>query len=549
MRRLFLAVALVAVVAGCADRPDPLGPSTWERQLTSSSQGEDPRVWILGRTYTMSDGTVCTFVESESQFGVECGDAFHSWAGFTYNTDLYPVVEICRLHGPGDACLTGAADRASFVRKPGEIRVFNTENGKYRLTLDKDVGWWSGQPDGTYRVTVGITFTGLDGLTPVPGWDHQSDKVLGSYEFTRDGQGNHQVQFRIRDGALCEDQDSESCVEIAVDPAVRNTIVLDEDYELTDGEGIVGLQLPAIGAETIGQQKINIIIERLNRQHERCIAEAKFVGSGFAPGNELEPCYSIRTEPYIDLAELGVTEAIRFGVCLDEGASRLGGLLQMLKWSSVKNQITDLGLSFEDGFFTCPADYDPTLASLPAAGTSRFARAAGRVLSPMESLFWPRPLHASYVLSRSPGNGSLMDFSTIVVQADESYDPVFLSPIGASTSSLPNLGPVANSVTVDLCLKTKWDVTLGTCEPNPPAPGAPHHWTGTAYWNGSEQAYQANWNTPREQVRGTYRLTLSAQPYIQIAPHEINVSFEESGKFSHNAGRTLPIKFFLTTAQ
>jgi hypothetical protein len=527
MRRSLLAVAVLAVIVGCQDRQQMLGPGTMDRQFSSSDTDNfgNPDVWILGRTYTSPNGLECTFVEDGEKFGVQCGTEFWSWADYTYNTDLSPVVEICQLNAPGGTC---GSNRAHFG-KTGEIRSFNGENGKYRLTLDRDNPWWSSQGDGTYRVIVGTTYTG---------WETDSEYMLGYYEFTRSGGGNHHVQFRIRTGALCDNPDE--CAETSFDPNVSNTIVLDQDYELTEGEGIIGLKFPKI--EGVVQHKVNIIIERIRRETERCIEAEKFDGnSGFAPGRELEPCYSIRTEPYIDLTGLDI-EPIQFGVCLQEGAESLGSLLQMLKWSSVKNNITDMGLTFDGGFFDCPPAYDPNLAALSHNGTSRLARAAGRLLSPLASLVRPQPLHANFVFTRSPAGGSLMDFSTIVVQADDHYEAAYLSPIGAADpQSDANLGDVSSTstVAVDLCLK-------GSGDDGCAARTASNSWSGTATWNATGEFYQANWNTPREQTPGTYRLRLKLPDagYFIVAPDEINISFG-TASYTHNPGRTLPIKFYL----
>jgi hypothetical protein len=544
MRRALVAVAVVALSAGCQDQHQPLGPAPAPQLSVTTSTGGNPDVWILGRTYTLPDGTQCTFVGEAELFGTQCGDTYTSWVGNAFNTALYPVVEICRLGSTG-TCLEGAANRAAFVRAPGEITVFNEESGKYRLKLDRDVAWWASQNEtGTFRVIVAITYTGVrsaaDGdFTPVASWDHTSDKVLGYYDFSRSGQGVHNVQFRIRKGALCEGNGS-ACVETSFDPTQPNTLIFDTEYELTDGEGIVGLQFPDLGS--VLQQRVNIILERIYpAAGTRCITSDKFGGSGIAPGRELPPCYNIRTEPYLDLTLISpLPEPIRFGVCLEQEAQSVGHLLKMLKWSSVKDTVTDMQLSFgENQFFACPDSYDPNLAALPLESTSRLA-AAGRMLRPLAALLRPQPAHASFRLTRSPANGSLMDFSRIVVQADEHYDAVYLSPIGASSSTRENLGAVAPTVGVTLCLKQ------GTgCAPASSSP--PNHWSGTATWH-SDGYYQVNWNTPRNQAPGTYLMTLRVRDYLIVAPDELNISFG-TASFTHNPGRTLPIKFFLTHAQ
>jgi hypothetical protein len=541
MRRSLYAVAAFAVViAGCQDQQQPLAPAPLQIQASSSSSDEHPDVWILGRTYTLASGTVCTFVEQEGQFGSSCGGTFLAWDDFDFNNDLYPIVEICRLDLAGQC----AADRTFFVRKAGEITSSDDRkdsNDKYVLRIDN-------LPEGRYRAIVAITFTGVasDNTTRTAAWDHTSDKVLGHYEFSRSSSNSgHNVQFRIRTGALCEG-DGQRCAETSFDPQ-GDRLVFDTNYDLTDGEGIVGLLFPDLGS--VLQERVNIILERIPvPDGGRCITSDKFVGSEFSPGRELAPCYNVRTEPYIDLYKfqelLGrPIPPIQFAVCLEKEADNIRNLLKMLKWSSVKGGVTDMGIDWPDqDLFDCPDTYSPKLAAVVPEGTTRFAGAT-RLFAPLGRFLGPQPAYASVFFSRSPANGSLMDFSRIVVQADDHYEAVYLSPIGVASSTRENLGPITPTVGVHLCLEQG-----SGCAPQS-GPGAPpNHWRGTAVWDASARLYQVNWNTPRNQAEGTYRLELTVNDLVIVAPDEINISFGTAG-YTHNPGRTLPIKFFLTTAQ
>jgi hypothetical protein len=577
MRRMLPAVAALAVavfLGSCQDRNQPYGPSSMPLQFSEEAGNPvNSRIWIADRTWTTADGSVCTDYDNDTDFGVQCtkdGDTkTQSWALLDFNTDLYPVVEICLL-------TNGACDpeiRQTFTRvlgDVGEIIVDRPQTGRYFLDMTPGStagAWLQNQPLGTYRVIVGITFTGLDGVTPAPGWNISSDKVLGWYDFEFNARGaDDKVRFRIRDGALCEG-DGEECVETAFTPVEleANPIILDEDFDLAEGEGILGLKFPDGFADAVSelldQQKINIIVERvrLNRENgERCISENLFASStsnpdGIAAGEELEPCYRIRTEPYIDLTLLeDLKEPVRIGICLEPGAEDFSSLLQMLKYSTVKNRIDDIGdkdglFSETNPFFTCPDDWDPNLAMALPEGTSRFALASSRLLGSMKSLVLPQPLYASARMfgSRDPGFGSLSDWSLFGVQATDGFKAEFLSPIGTADASDPaNLGAVRETVNVRVCLNADYagacpEVTTGTTA-----------WAGTATW-GTDH-YQVNWNMPRTQTPGRYRVEFrldSGLPYVKSDAIIVRGAEADAGLYTHNPGRTLPIKFYLTAPE
>jgi hypothetical protein len=524
MRRSTAVIAAVAVAAGCQDRHQPMGPGPlWNVEATPEYSG-NPHVWIVGRSVTLSDGTVCRAVDDERGFGMDC-DNGEFYNEFEFNATMAPVVEVCRLNPEGVACVAGEQHRAVFR---DEIGVADTT---YFLHL-KDQDWWQAQGDGVYRIMVGIS---------AMGWDTQSDKLLGYYDLVRNSaNSNHKVKFRIRKGAFCDGgPDGAPCAETSYDPIQPGPIVFDEDYDLSDsGTGIIGLQFPP-GIT----QKINIIIQKIALQDgERCITEEKFEDSPFAPGRELAPCYNIRTEPYIDLGALSIGAPIQFAMCLDSSVedSNEGGLLRMLKWSSVKNEITDVNLWFDQlaSFFSCPDDF--VVAAAPMTGWSRFAATTTRLLRPLRSLAGPQPVYASYRIVRSPANGSLMDFSRIVVEADDHYEAAFLSPVGSADPMGPdNELQVAPTVEVHVCLLVGADCATPSTSPAPP-----NSWAGEATWNPTSRHYQVNWNTPRNQATGTYRITFKSGSYMIISPEHINITFG-TASYTHNAGRTLPLKFYL----
>jgi hypothetical protein len=574
MRRVSIAVAALAVVtilSSCQDRQQPLAPSSFPVQFSDENAPVpvNSSVWIGGRTWTLQDGTtVCTDYDTESDFGVSCTTAagvttVQSWSGFAFNTDLYPVVEICLVtNGACDATIRNTFTRV--LGNEGEIIVDKPQTGRYFLDMKPGSmagTWLQAQPTGTYRVIVAITFTGLNGVTPIAGWNVASDKVLGWYDFDFNAKGKDDfIRFRIRDGALCEGG-GEECIETAFTPEEleEKPIVLDENYELADDEGILGLKFPAgfgeAAQDILGQQKINVIVERVRlAAGERCISAGLFASSttnpeGHAVGEELEPCYRITTEPYIDLSLLdGLTEPVRIGICLEPGAESFGSLLQMLKYSSVKNKITDIGdenlIDFAGSFFSCPEDYNPALALAEPTGTTRFALATSRLMGSVKSMVLPQPLHASFLTTRSPANGSLNDWSVFGVQAIEDFKAEFLSPIGTANASDPaNLGPVRTTVSVRVCR------TLSHPTGCPAATTGTTAWAGTATWGVDN--YQVNWNTLRDQAEGTYRIELDLGPGVPVVTNDfINMRSSDNsagtGKYTHNPGRTLPIKFYLT---
>jgi hypothetical protein len=586
MRRVLTAAAALAVVvilSSCMDRQQPLAPSSFPVQFSTATDGNSD-VWILGRTWTLQNGTECSFYEnSETDFGVKCGGTEVPWTGAAMNTRLFPVVEVCEIEGPGGPCKDEAKN--SFVVRSGEIGVSHS-SGKYRLSL-KDQKWahWNTQAlgSGRYRVIVGITFTGLQpvygddpdnpgtevllGNIPVPGWNSASPKVLGWYEFQRDGSGNHNVQFRVKEGALCEGDGA--CNETALEPEdfdSGNLILLDTNEELqvenADGTNLalLGLQFPENFVEklteVLGQERVNIIVERITASG-RCIGRDKFAGSGFSPGDEEMPCYSIRTEPYIDLAVLQISDPIKFGVCLREEAERYQPLLQMLKWSSVKNTVTKIGdtpLIPEpvDGLFGCPLKHPSFETALaPVEGTSRFAMATSRLLNSAKGLLLPQPAYAKMRrTTRSPASGSLMDFSRIVVQATGEFEAVFLSPIGSvNAAGDDNVGSLnMTGATVRICHQRSY---IGEPCPPSPATGSTEATVQSARWDEALGIFQVNWQIPRNMTHGTYRIEIHVDqglPLVKADAFNIEKGddFLGANKYTHNAGRTLPIKFYLT---
>jgi hypothetical protein len=127
-----------------------------------------------------------------------------------------------------------------------------------------------------------------------------------------------------------------------------------------------------------------------------------------------------------------------------------------------------------------------------------------------------------------------------VIEADNHYEAAFLSPVGsADATGADNLLRITPTVAVHLCLLAGNDCaapSTGTAPPN--------WWKGTATWDAEGRSYQANWNTPRDQVPGTYRVELASLDSTTILPNSVNVTFG-TANYTHNPGRTLPLKFYL----
>jgi hypothetical protein len=518
MRRAIIGLAVISVLAGCQDMQQPTEPGRMQAS-TASTEPLDGRVWILGvAQYTLADGTECVFAEENGDVGIKCGDgALQPFEGFESNPDLYPVVEICRVAAPGGDCLDR---RESFIRplvrnrkaENGEIRMLGgTDEGKYQLKLHDYFGGSANA--GTYRIIIGITFTD---------WNTASDKVLAHFEVSTNPQGegvNQVLQFRIARGALCENP--ESCVETSIEPEVETTLIFDEQYEPATNTGILGLQFPPLPETLTEQDRINIIIERIRlAPGKKCIDVDV---SGLTSGSEVEPCYRVRTEPYIDLRNVVVDgkpiDPIKFGVCVAPRFDASSGL-QMLKLSEVTNELTEMDATFEGGFFNCPDEYDPESTALAPASTplSQFAARAGGMFGSVAALFTPQPAFASRSFSKSPLNGSLMDFSYITLyEPVDGYTAHYLEPVGsADPTGLTLVVPTA-AVTVTACRLPDGDCSN----------------VGTARWQ--DGSYHLNWNVPRDGA-GEYRLTV----HVNGAPAGNPVNFEV------RSGRTVPLKFFLT---
>lgn len=358
------------------------------------------------------------------------------------------------------------------------------------------------------------------------------------------GTSNHTVQFRIRRGALCEGgPESDTCVETSFDPQTESTLVFDEDYERSEGEGegIIGLKFPPVIGQVL-QQKINIIIEKIALQTgERCIPEENYEGSGFTPGRELAPCYRIRTEPY----RPGHTEHRR-----PDPVRHVPGLVDRRQQRGRAAADAEVELREEEHHGPGPVVRRTGLVLLLPGRLRGGGRADDAVVAlccehdaaaapaahPGGSAAGARVLR----IVRSPANGSLMDFSSIVVEADDHYEAAFLTPIGsADATGEDNLLNITPTVAVRLCL-----LAGNECATSSTGSAPPNWWAGTATWDAAGLHYQVNWNTPRNQVPGTYRINLESLNYVIISPEDINITFG-TASYTHNAGRTLPLKFYL----
>jgi hypothetical protein len=535
MRRALLGLAAMAVLAGCQDRQHPLEPSRFQSTVTTGD-ALSGNVWIRGvQQYSLPDGTECVFEEgANGEPGLKCGDGdVVSIKDFESNGDLYPVVEVCRLNAPGGDCLNrkqwfirplvkNQTDEPGEEQGEGEIRV--TGDGMYMLQLNKYFRG-SGSAD-TYRIIIGITFTGLSGNTPIPGWDRTSGKVLAHYEVTTRANGTVQhplLQFRIRRGTLCE-QNPGACVETSIEPGQETTLVFDDKYQQTipGGFGILGMKFPKLPEELTNQARINIIIERVRLDPgEKCIDAPGVIS--LTSGREIEPCYRVRSEPFIDLTSYNGLYKIQFGVCVSPQYDEKSGL-SMLKWSEVKQQVTDLDLFFEnEPFFLCPDEHDPadpgSWALAPAtSGWSGFALRTGSTMRSLASLLGPQPVHASRLFGRSPANGSLMDFSRIAVYEPSGYQAHFMSPVGnADPAGMTQAVPSA-PVTVTVC-----PVAGGAC-------------TNLDEVQRRNDSYTVNWNAERAS-EGDYRLTVNVGDTPAANAADVRL----------RSGRTVPIRFFLTS--
>jgi hypothetical protein len=536
MRRL-LAVVAVLFLSACSDRhaQGPFGPFG-SPQATIEDGSQNAGFWLLDQTWTTFDGKVCTFdqnyVDSEGVAkgpGTLCSGVFSPWLGDS-NTELFPVVEICRVDG--DDC----SDGAFFVREDGGIEVPVEQNGKYVLGL-KGQQWWNTAPSGTYRIIVAITFTGLDGNTPVPGYIKTSKKVLGYFEYERSGNPQLKVQFRIAPGALC-DPESALCAETVIDPNKEggNVIILDnmfKEYNTEGSPGVVGIKFPELSKVT--QNKINVIFERVTLgPNEKCLEQPP-------SGKEVGPCYSVRTEPYIDLdpAYTGKLEDypgpfIEFVICYDAPAGT-----RMWKWSKVKN-LEKLPEVFVD-FIDCDGGVPNGSTGAASAAPRHLAGFGGirsRLMTAASRVLMPAPLHARRRTARFGGGTIALSEFTLV--EPEGIQVNFTTPIAPGSALVPeNLGNVGGVFTAKVqCLSQ----LSGTC------PDTAISVPGTAGWDAVNRVYQVNWNTPKTQPAGEYAAQVYRDDKLVAGSALFSIRSSGSGPsyYTHNAGRNLPIKFFLS---
>jgi hypothetical protein len=547
MRRLFAVVA-VLFLSACSDRhaQGPFGPFGSPPLASTSDGSRNAGFWLLGETWTVN-GTTCTFVENHLNSGLDgalCGDDdFYPWAGAN-NTELYPVVEICRL--VGEECSIAPGDTASFVRKTGEIDVPNPSNGKYELGALGEA-WWNGARLGeTYRIIVAITFTGgeADDPDPPPGWNVTSPKVLGYFDKQRKSNPSAaddlKVRFRIAEGALCEEPNPADCVQTAFDPDEEYTLILDDQfnqYNEDESPGVVGIKFPALG-RVLQQQRINVILERVTLgPNDKCLEEQP------ASGKEVGPCYRVRTEPYIDLAALGYTYEdeeylIKFVICYDDPELPLGALLKMWKWSYVKTKLQELP-EVDSDFIDC----DGGSASADHASPRHLAGFGGirsRLKAAAASVLLPAPLHARRRTSRF--GGGMLDLSAITLVQSEDIQANFTTPLAGGTGfDDANLGELDGPFTVKVQCLTQVTGTCGTAISVP----------DTAGWDAVNQVYQVNWNTSRAQPAGEYEVQVYRDGKLVAGSAQFSIRSSGSGPsaYTHNPGRTLPIKFFLSALE
>jgi hypothetical protein len=548
MRRL-LAVVAVLFLSACSDRhaQGPFGPFGSPQATVVGDKNDG--FWLLGQTWTTIDGRSCTFVEDyvDPEDGLkkdgtlcEKGDdpkvvTFTEWA-YDNNTDLYPVVEICRVVPETGKCSNAASESTFFVRPSpgqvlpeGDISVPNLSNGKYVLG-QKGEDWWDQAALGTYRIIVAIAFTGEDNFSP--GWNEESSTVLGYFDKVRklkanDKGDNLNLRFRIAEGALCDKPNPDDCVMTAFDPDEPFTLILDDQfnqYNEDESFGVVGIKFPALGS--VLQQRINVIFERVTvGPNDKCLEEQP------ASGKEVGPCYSVRTEPYIDLDAMGYTgtDLIEFVICYDAHPES-----RLWKWSYVKTKLDRLD-KVEGDFIKC----DGGSASAAPAAPRHLAGLGGirsRLMTAASRVLMPAPLHARRRTSKF--GGDMINLSNITLVEPEDIRVNFTTPI-APGSDAENIGEVDGVFTAKVqCLSQ----LSGTC------PDTAISVPGTAHWDAVNRVYQVNWNTPRTQPAGEYAAQVYRDGLLVAGSAQFSIRSSGSGPsyYTHNAGRTLPIKFFLS---
>jgi hypothetical protein len=544
MRRL-LAVVAVLFLSACSDRhaQGPFGP--FGAPQYSSVDGKNATFVLEGETWTVN-GVECKFGNEGGQDGVRCGTEFLPWTG-DLNTGLYPVVEICRFDRATNDCVANPTDKdtASFFRKSG-IEV--DDEGKYVLSL-KNQGWWDRAGDGEYRIIVAITYTGIrdaekKDFTPVPGWDIKSEKVLGYFNHVRQqGESEKRVRFLIAPGALCE---VEACVETAFAPEDGYILILDTEFNETDEQsGVVAIKFPADAKYSTDQTQINVIFERIKRadldaNNEKCLVD-EGVFKLLKPGTEVEDCYRVRTEPFIQL-DPALSPRIEFVICTNLPRSRL----RMVKYSYAKKELTDPVPEAPDSDLLrdCLG-----LASADHASTRHLAGFGGirsRLKAAAASVLMPAPLHARRRSSRLAGG--MLDLSAITLVQTDEYKVNFVAPInqGSIDESYRVYDPVPGEFVVAVCKRSDNTVPCAAPADLPDLLTGPLVAWGEAAW--TNDVYQFNWRTPRTESTGEYDAVVYKDKKLLTGFGHFSIRGSGSGEadYTHNPGRTLPMKFFLS---
>jgi hypothetical protein len=540
MRRL-LAVVAVLFLSACSDRhaQGPFGPFGSPQ---ASSSGTDSAPFMLeGHKWTVN-GITCEFLENYDGTGrdvVKCGDVVLDWAGEN-NLEMYPVVQICRINSstPPGACPAnpGVSDTARFYREAG-IDVQKGSN-KFLLGL-KAQNWWDVAGAGTYRIIVAITWP-----DPEKNLD-KDDNVFGYFDRERNSDNSElKIRFQIAPGALCE---AEECVETSFAPDEEFRLVLDSKMEQQDDVGVVGIKFPKLNdilKDPTQQTKINVIFERIQRKglddDLKCLVDADGIFRLTSGYTEVEDCYRVRTEPFIDLNPIpGNTYTgplIEFVICTNLPTN----LLKIVKWSDTKNKLDDDLPRLEGpAFMDCDVPLVQSGANHAAPRhLAGFGGIRSRLMTAATSVLMPAPLHARRRSNRM--FTGLETLSSITLVRAEDVKVNFTTPI-APGSDAENIGQVDGVLTVGIkCVSTSCGSTSIDS-------------VGTARWIENESVYQVNWKSPDDLKSGEYearvyrrldgvRTQVKGEAKFSVRPKDV----EGTSYLTINPGRTLPIKFFLS---
>jgi hypothetical protein len=206
------------------------------------------------------------------------------------------------------------------------------------------------------------------------------------------------------------------------------------------------------------------------------------------------------------------------------------------------DRLDDLGREVES-FINCEGDISSAAQAAPR-NLARFGNIRSRIMAAATSLMMPAPLHARRKSTLMIGE--LGDFSSITLVQTEDIKVNFTSPI-APGSEEENLGKLESVFTVAVCKRSDDDVACPA--PDVLGPTTPAGWkdVGTAVWS-TAGVYQVNWRTTQAEPVGEYDAFVYRDNNLVTGSAQFSIRNSGSGPsyYTHNAGRTLPIKFFLS---